>query len=102
MSALVTVGFCAASSGATLGFLLGSMMASGKLRDLELAYGKLSDAARLFLQAHLQGTACLLPVAREDLLELKERLQAADVLAGLRLACDARYAGTRKRETPAT
>ena len=91
MSALVTVGFCATSGGATIGFLLGTMLASGKLRDFELAQGRLSDAVHAFLQSHLEGQSALVPVAREDLVLLRERLHEAEVLAGLRSSCESRY-----------
>ena len=102
MSALVTWGFCAASSGATVGYLLGTMMSRGKLRDYELAYGRLSDATRQFLRSHLQAACGLIPVAREDLLALKQGLLEADLLVGLCLQCDTRYEGVRNGQPRAT
>jgi hypothetical protein len=90
MSALVTVCFCAASGGATFGFLLGAMLASGKVRDAELAYGRLSDAVRKFLRAHLEGSSRLIPVARDDLLATRQALLEADVMAGLRSSYEER------------
>lgn len=102
MSALVTWGFCAASSGATVGYLLGTMMSRSKLRDYELAYGRLSDATRGFLRSHLQGSSRLLPVARDDLVGLKQGLLEADLLVGLCLQCDTRYEGVRFGQTRPT
>ena len=102
MSALVTVGFCAASSGATLGYLLGTMMSRGKLRDYELAYARLSDATRQFLLSHLQGASRLIPAARDDLLALRQGLLEADLLVGLCLQCDTRYEGVRQSQSRPT
>lgn len=90
MSALV-IGWCAASGGATLGFLLGVMLASGKLRDGELAYTRLSQAMRDFLRMHLEGSGRLVPVAREELLATQQALLEADVLAGQRSSLESRY-----------
>jgi hypothetical protein len=91
MSALVAVGFCATSGGATFGFLLASVLASGKLHDFEAANVRLSEAVRLFLQSHSEGIAPLVPVARDDLLQLQERLKEVEVLLGLRAGGDSRY-----------
>ena len=96
MSALVTLGFFAASTGAAAGYLLGTLMSRGKLRDYELAYGRLSDATRHFLLSHLQGASRLVPVAQDDLLSLKHALSEADFLVGLCLQCDNRYEGVRQ------
>jgi len=102
MSALVTWSFCAASSGATIGYLLGTLMSRGKLRDYELAYGRLSDATRHFLRLHLPGASRLLPVACDDLLALKQGLLEADLLVGLCLQCDNRYEGVRYSQSRPT
>lgn len=91
MSALVTVGFCAASGGATFGFVLGSMLASGKLRDAEIAYSLLSESVREFLRTHLEGNSPLVPIVRDDLLAARRALRQADVMAGLRPATEERY-----------
>jgi hypothetical protein len=71
--------------------LLGTILASGKLRDFELAQSHLSDAVHTFLQSHLEGHSALVPVAREDLVQLRERFHEAEVLAGLRPSCESRY-----------
>jgi hypothetical protein len=85
-----------------MGYLLGTMMSRGKLRDYELAYARLSDATRQFLRLHLQGAARLLPVARDDLLALKQGLLEADLLVGLCLQCDTRYEGLHQSHSRPT
>jgi len=84
MSAWV-VGLCAsASGGAVLGLLTGTMLASGKLRDLELAYSRLSEGVHSFLRVHLVKGSRLVPISEDDLQHLRQSLAEADVLAGLR------------------
>ena len=91
MSALVAVGFCATSGGATFGFLLASVLASGKLHDFEIAHGRLSEAVRMFLRSHSEGSSPLVPVARDELMQLHERLKEVEVLLCLRSSCESRY-----------
>lgn len=85
-----------------MGYLLGTLMSRGKLRDYELGYARLSDATRQFLRLHLQGASRLLPVARDDLLALKQGLLEADLLVGLCLQCDMRYEGLHQSHSRPT
>jgi hypothetical protein len=83
MSALI-FGFCAASGGATLGLFLGAIFACGKLRDMELAYGRLADDVRHFVQSHA-GRALHEPVVSvpsQHVLNLEKAFLEAESISG--------------------
>lgn len=73
-------GFAAASLGAMCGLFVAAMLASAKLRDLEMAYCRLSEPVRAFLQTHPAANG-IMPTTPQELVALKSAIDVADALA---------------------
>jgi hypothetical protein len=79
----VVVGLCAASGGATVGLLTGAILSSGKVNDLEFAYGQLSNPVRRFLKDHaVTGQEGGILVSQDELVVLWKALDASERMTG--------------------
>ena len=80
----VVVGLCAASGGATVGLLTGAMLASGKVKDLEVAYSQLSNPVRHFLNDHSAAEhGGAIAVSSQELVVLRNALDASERMMGV-------------------
>ncbi len=75
----VLVGICAASVGATIGLVIGGLLACGRSQDLEIAYRRLRVEVLHLLESHATAHGDILLPA-EQLAALSEALSDADLL----------------------
>jgi hypothetical protein len=75
--------FFALSGSATFGYLVSALLTSSKIRDLELAYQKLSQAIRTFLEGCPTCECGMLILSDDDICRMRKTLQEADALASI-------------------
>lgn len=72
----------ALSGSAILGFFFSAILTGGKVRDLERAYLRLSQAIRALLRELPAGEAGFLALADSDISELRLALNESDEIVG--------------------
>lgn len=84
MSAVfVVASFFAVSGSATFGFFLCGLLTASKLRNLEIAYLKLSAAIREFLGGCPSCEAGMLVLEDGDICRMQKTLRETDAISGL-------------------
>lgn len=75
----VLVGLCAASVGATIGLVIGGLLACGRGQDLEIAYRRLRVEVLHLLESHASSNGDVM-IPAEQWQALSEALADADLL----------------------
>ena len=75
--------FLGLSAATTIGYVLGALLASSKIRELQMAYLLLSRAIHAFLGDSPDGLCGMMVLGDEDLLAMRQTLATTDEMAGV-------------------
>lgn len=79
---LIIVGFFALSGTASIGYILGGLLASNRLKELQMAYARLSRAIHEFLGDCPVAGFGMMILGDDDMVTLRNTLIATDAIAG--------------------
>jgi hypothetical protein len=82
MYVLLGAGFCALAGFASLGYVLGGVLALNKQQELQIAYQRLSRAIHEFLGDCPVGECGMLILGHDEMTKLRRTLNATDAMAG--------------------
>jgi hypothetical protein len=82
MYGLLVIGFCVLAGVASIGYVLGGLLALNRLHEMQAAYQRLSHAIRNLLGDCADAECGMLILCHDDLTSLRQTLDATDALMG--------------------